>query len=258
MKKLLSIAAISVAMTALTCSGAIKHVMGVSKHHTFSDTTIYGATPEVRLARYIKELKDFDVNITVPDNYHSADIKAGTNMMNYIRTAQYKEKPIADMIMVAIESDSNDAVFCFPNIFYGDSAYVTRSANSIGTEIRQWLNIDPDNAFANKDLDVSQFVEVITKDDMSEYADADTVMVYGIELKKKVLDKYKFLIGVYLRKKCYPALPLKIVLTEKSYADRDKYIRLLLDNISYGDNPAEYLIRSEELTGKLGWKDWYQ
>lgn len=93
---------------------------------------------------------------------------------------------------------------------------------------------------------------------MSEYAGADTVAIFDLPLTKSFLSQYPNCVGVYLRKKNYPAMNLKIALTDEAFENKEKYIKLLLDNISYGDHPAEYLVRSEEITAKAGWRDSFE
>ncbi len=244
-----------IAATVLTCYGNIPRVMGFSKNHTFSDTAIIGAQPDIRLARYIKELKDFNIDIKVPKGYRSIDMRGRNDIMTNIKDGKYVVSPVMDHIMVSLESENNDAVMCFPNIIYGDSANVIRMASNIAFEIRQYYNKNGDDTFGNDTMDVTPYVKVIAQDDMSMYAEADTVMVYDLKLQNAFLNQYPYMLGVYLRKKCFPALALKIALTDESYKEKDKYLQLLLDNISYGDKPAEYLVRAEELTAKQGWHD---
>lgn len=256
MKRMLySLSAIVIIVAGLNVSGKVNQVMGFSRHYTFSDTTIAGAQPDVRLTRYQKELKNLDISISAPEGFHSIDMRGRKRISENMRNSQYRVTPTIDIIEVGLESDNNDAVFCFPYIMYGDSAGVIRKAKEIAMELRQYFNHEDSSTFANRSMDIKPFVRVIADEDMSKYANADTAMVYDIKLKNAFLDQYPYMVGVYLRKKSYPALTMKVALTEDSYKDKDKYVQLLLDNIKYGNNPAEYLIKAEELTAARGWKD---
>lgn len=67
----------------------------------------------------------------------------------------------------------------------------------------------------------------------------DTVVIYELDLlfnDVPYMDAYRHCIGVYLRKYAHPALLTKIMLTDAAYEHKDKYIGMLLDNISYGNH----------------------
>ena len=194
---------------------------------------------------YIDDLGYYDVKITVPASFSIADPRA-VNDIYYNINPDWKETCFVSRMnnrpAAILEANNEEAAFIYP--------IVTQKAGRsyLMPKLQTACNIELDLRISqnNMQLDVNPMVDIISKDDMSVYSGADTVAVYELEFKKKLFDRYSRCIGIYLRKAAHPAMLLRIALTDESYPQKDDYIRLLLDNITYGDNPSTELAAAEK------------
>lgn len=132
---------------------------------------------------------------------------------------------------VGMQSPDGHAVFVYPALMLGlDEVTELGWLPEIVVELSDVYGCNEDNIRPN--------VEIIADKDMSAYAGADTAAIYHIDFKMTgidFMDKYNHCVSVGLRKVGHPGLLLRIMLDDEGYKDKDKYLRLLLDSISYGD-----------------------
>lgn len=190
--------------------------------------------PEKRLEKYREELSLYDISVSVPADFKPIDVR-GRNMINYNINPKYDGVSfLPNVTSVALEADNREAVFLLPQIYFESLI----EGHTIESDLRQ--NHD------DMALDIRPLINIITESDMSDYANADTVVTYEFNFIRPYLNRYSHCIGIYLRKKAHPAILAKIALNNKALNKKDEYIRLLLDNISFGDNPDAHLVELEK------------
>lgn len=209
-----------------------------------------GQDGDSRMKQYAEELAACDLTIGVPEGFHAIDLRG----RQYINTNISKNWPtsglkLTGLPVVALEADNNEAVFLYPMCIFpepndttGAMVQMVRSGSQIESELRYNRG--------DMELDVRPLIEIVSDDDMSGYANADTAVIYAFDFKRPFLDRYSHCVGIYLRKYAHTPLLLKIALAREGLRNKDKYIRQLLDNISYGDQPNPALIRCENLKGE--------
>lgn len=214
---------------------------------------VEGSDAEGLFAAYVNELASCDIAITRPENFHSIEMR-GRKYINEFIAKDWSTSGIsvAEISPVALESDNNDVVFVFPTCVlpqkldlkseFVPMAEMVKSGRLIEAELRHNLR--------DMKLDVTPLISVIANEDMSAYANADTAVIYEFDFHRPLLDQYRHCVGIYLRKYAHTPLLLKIALNDAGYADKEKYIRILLDNISYGDNSCPELVECEKLLAK--------
>lgn len=204
------------------------------------DPALVDANEHERLERYVKELKLYDITLTVPDTMKAVDMKGNEYICNNISKGWTNAMPGNDVCKVAMKTGSGDAVFLMPNLLYAWPKNALRTAYCVRSELTM-NHKDPD-------LDVSEHVKIISNTDNRKYSGADTVIIYNFEFEVPFLDNYRHCIGVYMRSYAHNALPLKIALTDNGLKNADKYIDALLNMIEIGKNPHPDFIKAEEDT----------
>ncbi len=201
---------------------------------------------------YIEFLKQHDVHISLPPNFSPVSVRGLSDAKTSIgRGAKYLNIDCnpAD-IEAIVEDDSCKVAICYPQImvnfakpYYPLSVH---GSNAIEADLRMIHD--------DMDLDVRPMVNIIAEEDMSEYANADTVAIYEFDMLDHLfMDNYTHAVGIYLRKKDHPSLLVRLMLRYHTVKDKDKYIRLVLDNIRFGDNPSETFMELERQNSK--WQD---
>lgn len=195
---------------------------------------------------YVEFLKQHDVYISLPQNYSPASIRGLSDVRESIgRDAEKINVHCMPIDIEAIvEEDSCKAAICYPQIKLdlkrrSEPIYLSRVHGS--------SKIEADLRMIHEDmhLDVRPFVKIITEEDMSQYANADTVAIYEFPLPRHFMDIYTQGIGIYLRKKNHPAILLRVMYNPAYEKDKDKLIRTALDNIRFGDNPSDTFVELE-------------
>ena len=186
--------------------------------------------------RYSHELKKADITLTAPESFKSIDLKGRRNITYNINPNWTSSIPFPLIADAVLDNDAEGVAFIYPQVLFDINS--TKAGHVIETELRQNKE--------NMDLDIRPMIDIIADKDMSLYANADTAVIYEYKFKRPYLDTYSTCIGVYLRKYGHPALLMKIALSNSATDEKDKYIRLLLDNIAYGDSPEEYILSTEK------------
>lgn len=186
--------------------------------------------------RYSHELKKADVTLTAPESFKSIDLKGRRNITYNINPNWSGAIPFPLIADAVLDNDEEGVAFIYPQLSFDINS--TRNGHVIETELRQ------NNE--NMELDIRPMISIIAEKDMSAYANADTAVIYEYKFKQPYLDTYRTCVGVYLRKYGHPALLMKIALSDRAADKKDKYIRQLLDNVAYGDNPEESMLATEK------------
>lgn len=203
-----------------------------------------------------------DIDLSTPQGFKETIGIPGTNWglvinPNY-KPAYHAPGPIGWPYHVLLESDKHDYAILLPVIIPGapiTDGPLVGLGNIVIDEIQASHN--------DSDYDISKDVTIISKPDMSQYAMADTVVIYPVNLHEPFLGKYNNCIGVYLRKYAHPALLCKILLSDKGMANKDDAIKALLNSIRYGEHirpDGEYMEHSPFNWGlfrsfdKITWK----
>ncbi len=103
--------------------------------------------------------------------------------------------------------------------------------------IQGTLNSNPDSP--KVELDTAKYVEIIAKDNMEDYFNADTVYIFKVQLPQPYQGFYKECIGINAIKKGYPSAMMKILLTEEGKKKEEEYTQLLFKNIRYDNTPSK-------------------
>lgn len=197
---------------------------------------------------YVELLRQHDVFITLPQNYTPVNIRGISDVKSSIGSG--RESISIDCmptdIEAIVEDDSCRVAICYPQIriiFPGESephyTWSVHGSRGIESDLRMIYN--------NMNLDVRDKVNIIAEEDMTRYANADTVAFYEFNMPgHNFMDNYTKGIGIYLRKKNHPSLLLRVMYNQNSVRDKDRFIREALDNIRYGDNPSEYFVDFEK------------
>lgn len=192
-------------------------------------------------SKYKEFLKSTDVEICQPTDFKQIesinsdlarlDINPGFKVPEY----GVREPSIGFVYSEIFESDDKDAAILFPSFF----GYVAKFDGIVEREIMAYHN--------DHHLDVRPYLTVVAQDDMSEYSNADTLLIYEFDiLGKPYMGKYTHVVGLYFRKYAHPSLAPKIILSDNGLNKKDEYIRILLESIRYGDEVAEEGVESEK------------
>lgn len=197
---------------------------------------------------YVELLRQHDVFITLPQNYTPVNIRGLSDVKISIGSG-IENLSIDCMptdIEAIVEDDSCRVAICYPQvriIFPGESGphytWSTHGSRGIESDLRM--------VYDNMNLDVRDKINIIAEEDMSRYANADTVAFYEFNMPgHNFMDNYTKGIGIYLRKKNHPSMLLRVMYNQNSLREKDRLIREALDNIRYGDNPSEYFVELEK------------
>ena len=218
----------------MTCMAANARMDFSNFYHTFRDTTFVGSDEEAKMNKYISELKKFDIDIKAPGGFKSIDMRSREG---------FKSSPGWTVNPVGLENETRDAVILWPQLMGLDQEGLLRNGRYIEGDLRAHCG--------DRELDVRPLIDVIYDKDMSEYANADTVVIYDYEFDPPFIGQYEHAVGVYLRKYAHPALLFKIALTDEGLKHKDEYIKTVLDNVNYGNSPAAGFVEAErESAGK--------
>lgn len=124
--------------------------------------------------------------------------------------------------------------------------------------IQRTLNSNPENVTI--EFDSVKYVKMITKDNMGNYFNADSVFIwkvpilqnwYSANLPKYYKEKYNECIGVNVIKKGHPSAMIKILLTEEGKKKEKEYMKVLFKSIHYSDTVLDYKKNKREAYKKL-------
>ena len=144
---------------------------------------------------------------------------------------------------MALESKDKDCLILFPN-FWGNTADFTFSIKRLCyREVEATLNLNPETR-ATK-INPTKYIEIISKDDMKDYCNADTVWMYKAPLPEPYKGIYTHCIGVSLFKMGHPSAVMKILLTEAGQKKAEEYLRILFKCIHYSNSDSAPTINQE-------------
>lgn len=211
--------------------------------NSFGQMTVVGAGME--FDKYHDYLQKEDVTVTVPDGY--SEINMDAQSRDQFFTSFGPEPYYHYRGAVGLQSPDKHAVFVYPALMSGaDDVTELGWLPEIALELTDIYGRNEDNFRSN--------IEIISGKDLKAYANADTVAIYHIDFKVtgiNFMDKYNHCVSVGLRKAGHPGLLLRIMLDDEGYKEKDKYLRRLLDSISYGDNAV---LKNDNVRGFLGFE----
>ncbi len=210
---------------------------------------------ELRADSLSVELKDFntvqemqktnDLTIRRPRGF--VDIKLRPGELIFSSNPAYIDKAIYQPV-----DNSNDGSFLYMDLMQSKDKNVLFMYPAFDFELLRLEGlIQHDISYAGEDelMDVTPFIKIIDKEDGVYIGNADKAVIYEFKTSDKLLDLYDNFVGVYLRKYGHACLALKIGLTEEGLKHKDKYIKMLLSSIKYGDkilNPEDKMPTDDE------------
>ena len=193
---------------------------------------------------YVELLRQHDVYINLPQNFTPACIRGLSEVKQSIGRGEEFLNIDCDPIDIGaiVEEDSCRVAICYPQMIANFTLpfYMWKVHGS------RWIESDLRMIHNDMHLDVRPMINIIAEEDMSQYANADTVATYEFDMHHSFMDNYSRGVGIYLRKKNHPAMLLRLMFNYRSFQDKDKYIRQALDNIRFGDNPSETFVELEK------------
>lgn len=197
----------------------------------FADTTFIGAALDAKAEKYKSVLESYDVSFKAPNGFNPIDMRGRDRILPMIT----KDEIVDLCYFLGYESADNNVVILFP--YFGSKSAMT---DSIDIDVDKKYYIERELRVNAKDpqLDVAPLINVISEPDMNNYSNADTAYVYYLNLfpdSELYLGSYNNCIGVYLQKEGHPALPLKVLFTDKVKDKAMQYVNELLSCIRYGD-----------------------
>lgn len=190
---------------------------------------------------YANDLKEYDTDIRIPDNFEPVDLRSESF---YISSSPCFPNTPQSTYPLGLQNQDKSVMMLFPMIYFDMGNETLRR----GAEIEKEIRAD----FKDCELDVNSYVSIYNVKGLNNFANAATVAIYEINPKNcsaLYADSYPYCIGLYLRKADHPALLLKLLLNKETYEDKDKYIRLFLDNINYGDMATRLTMIEQQLRG---------
>lgn len=148
-----------------------------------------------------------------------------------------EKKSIGMFYRMTLKSKNKDCLILFP-IFFSNSTIPTSAIKGLCyREVKAALNLDPENKTI--ELDSTKYLKVISKPDMKDYFNADTVFIYQFPLAKPYKEIYNHCIGINIIKKGHPSAIIKILLTEKGKKKEEEYMQTLFNTIHYNNIAPE-------------------
>ena len=143
-----------------------------------------------------------------------------------------EKKAIGVFYRMTLESKNKDCLILYP-FFYRDDDQSFLGKNMFYGEIKAALNLNPNNEI--QELDSAKYIQMVAKDNMEGYFNADTVLIFKVPLLKPYKETYSQCIGINVIKVGHPFAMMKILLTEDGKKKEEEYIQILLKSIRYGD-----------------------
>ncbi|MDE6715645.1 MAG: hypothetical protein K2J74_04090, partial [Muribaculaceae bacterium] len=168
-----------------------------------------------------------DLSIAVPESFTQIEVPSSIRLPMWMRGAG----PVFINQGNAYISDDSNCIMLYSGI-----------GSFPGLGIEQSV-VDELRAFAG-DLkkDVTGKYQEIRLRDMSNYSNADAVFIANSYQPKPFIAGYNNCIIIAMEKYAHPTVKAWILLNEEGAKDKDKYIRMFLDNITFGDTPS-YLLK---------------
>ena len=232
-------------MSLLTLAFALLSVGVTFSQTSLPPTSLFGKevfkmNAEEKLNKYAEQLALCDIHVNAPEDYKTVNMTGNELITNNISSTWNDSYPGYDYCQVALEDIDKNSIILFPNLMFVYPNTALRASYTVIDEL-QAVNHD-------FEMDVTPLVKAYYNTDKSSFAGADTIVVYEFKFENKLFDNYEYCVGVYLRSESHPAVPMKIALTKDAYEDKEKYIKLLLDCIRFGDEPNEIFLKAENET----------
>lgn len=187
---------------------------------------------------YAALLDSLDIAVTMPSSFSiTSEDEVGRPFFfspnpDFV-TKYFHSVDIYSAMGPILESEAKDALFAYPLI-------------ELESPIRK-MESELIVSNGNDDLDITPMIKRITGEEAQKLSNVDEVILYDYEIAKPVIGKYNHAIGIVLRKKGHYPMLLRIFLNDEGLGKRDEYVKLLLDNVRYGDNPVPECVEKEGL-----------
>ncbi|MDE5568476.1 MAG: hypothetical protein K2I89_04200 [Muribaculaceae bacterium] len=198
-------------------------------------------TPMSVFNEYKNDLSDCDTKITIPNDFEPIDLRTSSF---YIRSSPCFPDTPQSIYPLGLQNRDKSVMMLFPTLYFDMGNETLRRGAEIEKEIRA--------NFKDCDLDVNPYVAIYNVKGKKNAANADTLAIYELNPKNcsaLYSEEFPYCIGIYLRKAEHPGLLLKLLLNKDTYTDKEKYIKLMLDTIKYGDNSTRLTMIEEQLKG---------
>lgn len=109
-------------------------------------------------------------------------------------------------------------------------------------------------ANSDESLDISGLISKISDKSVLDKTNADNIIVYEYDIVNPKLCDFSHCVALAFRKKNHYAVPVKILLNNDGLKNKDKYLKVALNSVKYGNNTkpewieAEKAVRADEGT----------
>lgn len=174
-------------------------------------------------------LKENDITLSLPSGFKLTDLGKDNPIglpinPGYTPKYGFSGRNIGWTYSLGLKSEEEDCVLLYSTVV---PQFVSLSS-IIEDEVQA--------SMSDSDLDISDYIKMVTDSDMTEYANADTVLIYDLQLKVPFLGKYTNATGIYLQKYAHPAMLLKVLMDDEGIKNKTQYIKTILCSIKYGDS----------------------
>ncbi len=187
---------------------------------------------------YVATLDSLDIAINIPASFSLMSEKEIERPFFFSPNPEFETKYFHcvngwSVMGPILESAAKDALFVYPILIEFESPIHKMESELIV-------------ANQNDDLDITPMITHITGKEAQEFSKVDEIILYDFDMSKPILGKYNHVTGIILRKKGHYPMGLKIIMDDEGMKKRDEYVRLLLDNVRYGDTSLPECIEKEQ------------
>lgn len=173
---------------------------------------------------YIDSLNKYDIILEKADGFEVLDTRGRESAT----TARFRPPLYVKQYPYVLENADAGVAFLYPEINLDEKGL--KEGFYVENEIR--------SNEKNIDFDVRQSISILSRKEAEQYSNADTAVVYELDMfynDVPYLGVYRHCVGIYLRKYAHPAMLLKVMLSDSAYTEKDKYVRMMLDLLRYGN-----------------------
>lgn len=186
---------------------------------------------------YAATLDSLDITVNVPDSFSLVPAEEMKRPSLFSPNPDFVTKYFHcvdgwSVTGPVLESAAKDALFVYPILIDCESPIRKMESELIV-------------AHQNDDLDITPLITHIAGKDAQVMSNADEVFFYDYDMSKPILGKYNHVVGIVLIKKGHYPLGLKIIMDDDGLKKKEEYVKLLLNNVTYGDKPLEECLEKE-------------
>lgn len=187
------------------------------------------------LQHYTELLRQRDIDFTPPKGFALADT---------IYLAPYRFIPNSKHISKYYTT--NGVSSCIPPYYSYEGDAILLFPINIGSISSDYLIEDEFMAvYDDWNINCTDKVICIEDDEINLGCNIDRIYRYDYDFIPEQNPKFKHCIGIVTRKKAHPSFPIKLLLTDEGLKNKDKYIRVALDCVKYGETPNQFCEEEE-------------